>query len=71
MTKFSQIDRIHVFVKGIHHHSSNVLILNIFEPFLGPQRGGGSTEPTTPVKYMDSLRMFKVFFDFIVSISGF
>ena len=34
-----------------------------FEPFLGPQRGG-STEPTTPVVYMDGLRMFKVFFWF-------
>ena len=33
----------------------------------GPQRGG-STKPTTPVMYMDSLRMVKVFFDFIISI---
>ena len=31
-------------------------------------KGGGSTKPTAPVMYMVSLRMFTVFFDFIVSI---
>ena len=31
-------------------------------------KGGGSTKPTTPVMYMDSLGMVRVFFDFIVSI---
>ena len=56
MTKLSQIDRIHVLVKGIIQ--SKVMIF-----FFGSPKGRGSTKPTTGE--------FKVFFDFIVSISSY
>ena len=36
----------------------------------GVHKGGGSIKPTAPVMYMDSLRMFKGFFFFLVSFSG-